>query len=458
MKFIKMKKKPKQEVLKDKKEISPKTARIAFLAVLICLVISAPIGFLMGRSANVKASSNKEELDRLESKIKSTDKNDLNIFLAERFMEDFIKEYMNKPDNEDDFNKRQNNFRCLTNAFQYTGGVPTEIWFDNMKTVVDRSRSQFSKVVFNERFRQYAKEAGFLPIACRAFRPQTKGKVEALARTIERIRVFNYEFESTHELEKIIQTIMDSLNTEEISQAIHECPSDRWSYEKEQLSSFDANQLKIYASVEKQIKRKVSNEAMVQWNQNKYSVPVNYIGKILTLRVKEDKLYIYDNSTLIRTHTITHQLLNYHRNDYIEIQEINSQNEKQKENRLRKANLPFKKTINDFDFGFQPKINRTEILDLCTLRFMDANNNILFIGNSGVGKTHLAISITLEAIAKGYSCHFVLSNELVNRLNRANQRGNLDRLLKKYASYDLLIIDKLVICLLPLTGQNCSFN
>ncbi len=82
-----------------------------------------------------------------------------------------------------------------------------------MKTVVDRSRSQFSKVVFYERFRQYAKEAGFLPIACRAFRPQTKGKVKALARTIERIRVFNYEFESTHELEEIIQTIMDSLNT-----------------------------------------------------------------------------------------------------------------------------------------------------------------------------------------------------------------------------------------------------
>ncbi len=101
-------------------------------------------------------------------------------------------------------------FRCLTNAFQYTGGVPTEIWFDNMKTVVDRSRSQFSKVVFNERFRQYAKEAGFLPITCRTFRPQTKGKVEALARTIERIRVFNYEFESTHELEKIIQIIMCS--------------------------------------------------------------------------------------------------------------------------------------------------------------------------------------------------------------------------------------------------------
>lgn len=112
MKFIKMKKKPKQEVLKDKKEISPKTARIIFLAVLVCLVASAPMGFLMGRSANVKASSNKEELARLESTIESTDKNNLNTFLAERFMEDFIKVYMNKPASEDDFNKRKDKLKA----------------------------------------------------------------------------------------------------------------------------------------------------------------------------------------------------------------------------------------------------------------------------------------------------------------------------------------------------------
>lgn len=73
---------------------------------------------------------------------------------------------------------------------------------------------------------------------------------------------------------------MDSWNTEEISQAIYEWISDHWSYEKEQLSSFDANQLKVYSSVEKQIKRKVVNEAMIQWNQNKYSV----IGNILPRR------------------------------------------------------------------------------------------------------------------------------------------------------------------------------
>ncbi|MCH2901940.1 IS21 family transposase, partial [Listeria monocytogenes] len=86
-------------------------------------------------------------------------------------------------------------FQGLVNACEYCGnGIPQEIWFDNMKTDVDRSKSQFRQTVFNEKFRQFAKDAGFHPIACRPFSPQTKGKVEALARTVERLMGFNYEF------------------------------------------------------------------------------------------------------------------------------------------------------------------------------------------------------------------------------------------------------------------------
>ena len=88
----------------------------------------------------------------------------------------------------------------------------------------------------------------------------------------------------------------------------------------------------------------------------------------------------------------------------------------------------------DFDFQFQPKINKAEILDLHTLRFLDKHENLLFIGNSGVGKTHLAISITLEALEKGYSSYFCMSTELVDRLLRANQKGTLERVLKQYAT------------------------
>lgn len=209
-------------------------------------------------------------------------------------------------------------FKCLTNAFQYTGGIPTEIWFDNMKTVVDRSRSQFSKVAFNERFRQYAKEAGFMPIACRAFRPQTKGKVEALARTVDRITVYNHEFESTQELQQIVHELMETLN-HEVSQAIKECPSDRWSREKEHLSSCHYDQLAIYGSIEKNIHRKVSREAMVNFRGNKYSVPVRFIGKSVSLSVVEENLHILDGSVLIRAHPISHKFLNYSREDYTEI-------------------------------------------------------------------------------------------------------------------------------------------
>lgn len=82
-------------------------------------------------------------------------------------------------------------FDCLNHAFARLGGIPEEIWFDNMKTVVDHSKSPFGKAVFNESFRQYAKDAGFHPIACRLFRPHTKGKDKALARTMDRLKVFN---------------------------------------------------------------------------------------------------------------------------------------------------------------------------------------------------------------------------------------------------------------------------
>ena len=88
-------------------------------------------------------------------------------------------------------------------------GVPQEIWFDNMKTVVDRGKSQFSQAVFNEKFRQFAKDARFNPIACRPFRPQTKGKVEALARTVNLLMVFNYEFENEQDLRRIVNEFMD---------------------------------------------------------------------------------------------------------------------------------------------------------------------------------------------------------------------------------------------------------
>src|SRR5690606_31784613 len=87
-------------------------------------------------------------------------------------------------------------FNSLISAFKYTGGVPKKILFDNMRTVVDRARSEFRKVVLNEKFRQFSLDMGFEPNLCRAYRPQSKGKIESVAKLIDRLKVYNNEFDT----------------------------------------------------------------------------------------------------------------------------------------------------------------------------------------------------------------------------------------------------------------------
>ena len=209
-------------------------------------------------------------------------------------------------------------FDCLHQAFLYTGGVPEEIWFDNMRTVVDQSKTQFTRVVFNEKFRSFSKDSGFNPIACRPFRPQTKGKVEALARTMDRLNVFNHEFEDFAQLDQIVNEFNYDLNFEEISQGTMERPVDRWTKEKMSLKKLKSEILFPY-SEEQQDKRLVSKESMIVYDYHKYSVPVKYIGNRVTVFVNENILKIYDGETLIREHLIKGKAFNYHRDDYVEI-------------------------------------------------------------------------------------------------------------------------------------------
>ena len=89
---------------------------------------------------------------------------------------------------------------------------------------------------------------------------------------------------------------------------------------------------------------------------------------------------------------------------------------------IRTAAFPFKKTIEDFDFNFQPSINKNVILDLATLRFVEEKSNILFVGNSGVGKTHLAVSLGIKATESRYSVYFITCHALISKLNKAQKR------------------------------------
>lgn len=217
------------------------------------------------------------------------------------------------------FDRKQDTlFECLDEAFKHTGGVPREIWFDNMRTVVDRSRSQFSKTVFNHKFYEFSKDAGFEPIACRPYRPQTKGIAESLARMMERLRVYNYEFSDGAELVELVNDFNDELN-HEISQATDFSPNYLWeTKEKEYLHQLNETLLNSY--FEDDISRTVSRESMVQFRKCKYSVSPDYIGKEVQLEIDTDNhLHIYYKGERIKSHLQSDQKFNYTDDDMYHI-------------------------------------------------------------------------------------------------------------------------------------------
>lgn len=217
--------------------------------------------------------------------------------------------------------KQDTLFECLKDAFEYTEGVPKEIWFDNMRTVVDRSRTQYKKVVFNNLFYQFSKDANFEPIACRPYRPQTKGSVESLAKFVEqRLRPYDYEFYDAVELIELVDDLCHELNHLEISQVTEQRPIDVFNYEeKEHLNFFNAKLLDTY--IENECIRIVSKESMINFRKGKYSVPTKYIGEEVQVIFNNstDELLIYYDGELIRRHNLSERKFNYIVEDMSEI-------------------------------------------------------------------------------------------------------------------------------------------
>ena len=87
--------------------------------------------------------------------------------------------------------------------------------------------------------------------------------------------------------------------------------------------------------------------------------------------------------------------------------EIEFKEQRASEFNIRVAGFPFIRTLDEFDFDFQPSINKKEVLDLATLRFIEEKKNVLLIGSSGVGKTHIATAIGIEAAKKRVSTYFI---------------------------------------------------
>jgi DNA replication protein DnaC len=138
--------------------------------------------------------------------------------------------------------------------------------------------------------------------------------------------------------------------------------------------------------------------------------------------------------------------------------EVEFRNERASKIQVTVSAFPFEKELSDFDFDFQPSINKRQIYDLATLRFIENKENILFYGNPGVGKSHLAISLGIEAAKKRYITYFISCHDLIMQLNKAYIENRLEAKLKHFTKYKVLIIDEIGYLPIDKQGANLLFQ
>jgi DNA replication protein DnaC len=126
--------------------------------------------------------------------------------------------------------------------------------------------------------------------------------------------------------------------------------------------------------------------------------------------------------------------------------------------RIQQSRLPYVKTLEQFDFAFQPSIDKRQIQELQTLRFVHEAENVVFLGPPGVGKTHLSVALAMEAMKAGFSAHYSTAQDLVTDLGKAAREGKLAQKLKTYLRPKVLVIDEIGYLPLDELGATLLFQ
>lgn len=196
----------------------------------------------------------------------------------------------------------------LALAFEELGGVPRELVIDNIKCLVDAPRRKGKDAVLNPKFEQFAKDYSLEVFPCMPRRPMTKGKTETQNKIPSQLKNYNGEYEDLHEVHEKLE-IINQEDNEAISQATNLPAVFLFKQEKEKLQMLPNREIRAnYYLKTKEVV--VSNESLISYKSNKYSVPKQYIGKKVGRIIKSNKLHIYYNSKIVTVHHISDKKLN----------------------------------------------------------------------------------------------------------------------------------------------------
>ena len=123
-------------------------------------------------------------------------------------------------------------------------------------------------------------------------------------------------------------------------------------------------------------------------------------------------------------------------------EQVREKMESTRQYNVKVAGFPFQKTLDDYEFEFQPTLNAEKIKAISESNFYETGENIIFLGLPGTGKTHLSVALGISVASRRNSVYFIKFNKLVSNLREAYHENRLDAKLKLYSKYKLLIIDE----------------
>jgi DNA replication protein DnaC len=143
---------------------------------------------------------------------------------------------------------------------------------------------------------------------------------------------------------------------------------------------------------------------------------------------------------------------------YLVKEEVGGREKSQRIRRLKAARFPTWRTLEEFDFSFQSSVSQQTIRDLNTLEFVKAKENLILLGPSGVGKSHLAIALGIEAVNAGYHVLFTTMDDLANKMYSCLADGSLPRYMRSLLRNSLIIVDEVGYLTLDKTASDHLFQ